>query len=598
MSIESQILSRLIYDETYARAILPFLEKDYFSSKETQNVFDLIQSFETKYDKLPTSAALIIDAETKSYDGDEYEHVLDTINNLEKDLVTDRQWLIDKTEEYCKQRALQTAIEKSIVLLGDDKQSPAAIQQLVEDALSVDFSLTVGHDFFDDAEKRYDVLHDKTPRIPFDLDTFNRATKGGLKPKTLNLILAGCVNAKTIVRAKYSYKGVPRVKEITVKKAIELMKEGIQLFFDSPAGFVRASEYVEKGVWEEYLIGTESGYVLSCNKDHMVMTPSGWERVEILEKLNSEGQHVQTRRGFERANILKTGNMIPVYDFVIDHESHAYFTDGILSHNTNVGKTLMMCHIAAGSVLAGKKVLYITLEISEEEIGARIDANLLNINLDQQEAMPKDWFLKRVEEIKTKCGGQIVVKEYPNGSAHVGHIRHLLKELRLKKGFRPDIIFVDYLTIMASQRYKHGAVPSHRYMQAIAQELRGLGQTENVPVVSAGQLNREGFGDSDADMTQVAGSWDLTGDVDWLIVVSQPEDMVELNQFLVRQDKSRYANKNHMRKFAIGVDMGKQKLYDLDVQPKLNDYDSVVSEKLRENEANNDDDDPWRGVKE
>lgn len=596
MSIESQILSRLIYDETYSRAILPFLEREYFSSRATQDVFDLIKAFETKYDRMPTTSALIVDADSKGYDEDTHTDVVDTINNLEKDLVTDRQWLIDKTEEYCKERALQNAIEKSILLLNDEKQSRGKIQELVENALQVDFTTKLGHEYFDNAEERYDVLHDKTPRIPFDLETFNRATKGGLKPKTLNLILAGCINPKTIVRVKYSYGGVPRVKEMQAKRAMELQKEGIDIFVDSPDGYVRVAEWVEKGTFEEYLIGCESGLVLSCNKDHLVMTPSGWERVEILEKLNAQGQYVKTRHGFERANIIRTGLMIPIIDPVIEHESHAYYADGIVSHNTNVGKTLIMCHMAAASVLAGKKVLYVTLEISEEEIGARIDANLLDINLEQQEAMPKDWFLKRVKQIKEKCGGSIYVKEYPSGSAHVGHIRHLLKELRLKNGFKPDIIFVDYLTIMASQRYKVGSIAKHGYIQAIAQELRALGQTEGVPVVSAGQLNREGFGDSDADMTQVAGSWDLTGDCDWLIVVSQPEDMIELGQYLVKQDKSRYADKNKMRKFCIGVDMSKQKLFDLDVQPQLHDYDSVVSEKTRQKDDEESDDNPWRGL--
>jgi replicative DNA helicase len=606
LSIESQILSRLIYDETYARAILPFLERDYFSSDSTQNVFELIKAFETKYDRMPTSSALIVDAETKGYDEKAYDDVIATINNLEKDIVTDRQWLIDKTEEYCKQRALQNAIEQSILILNDENQPRGKIQDLVESALQVDFTTKLGHEYFNNAEQRYDYLHDKTPRIPFDLETFNRATKGGLKPKTLNLILAGCINPKSIIRVKYTYKGVPRVKEMTAGRARELHGEGIDLFVDSPNGYVRIQEWVDKGTYQQYLVGSESGYVLSCNKDHLVMTPSGWERVELLEKLNAEGQHVLTRRGFERANIMKTDVMVPIIDLVVDHESHSYYADGIVSHNTNVGKTLMMCHMTAASVLAGKNVLYITLEISEEEIGARIDANLLDISLEQQESMPKDWFLKRVKQIKEKCGGSFFVKEYPSGSAHVGHIRHLIKELRLKHGFIPDIIFVDYLTIMASQRVKLSNTARHSYFQAIAQELRALGQTEGprdangkvvgVPVVSAGQLNREGFGDSDADMTQVAGSWDLTGDCDWLIVVSQPEDMIELGQYLVKQDKSRYADKNKMRKFCIGVDMSKQKLYDLDVQPKLNDYDSVVSEKLREKEADDIEDNPWRGV--
>lgn len=593
MSIESQILSRLIFDETYARAILPFLEREYFSSKPTQNVFDLIKAFETKYDRMPTTSALIVDAETAGYDEDDYTDVIETIGGLENDIATDRQWLINKTEEYCKERALQNAIEQSILLLNDDKQPRGKIQELVENALQVDFTTNLGHDYLENAEERYEVLHDKTPRVPFDLDTFNRATKGGLKPKTLNLILAGCINPKTNVRVKYTYKGVPRVKEMEAKRAMELHKEGFPTYLDSPNGYVRVIEWVEKGTFEEYVIGTESGFVLSCNKDHLLLTPSGWERVETLEKLNAQGQYVKTRHGFERANIIKTDMMVPIIDPVVEHEDHSYFADGIVSHNTNVGKTLIMCHLAAASLLAGKNVLYVTLEISEEEIGARIDANLLDVSLEQQESMPKKWFLKRVNQIKEKCGGKIFVKEYPNGSAHVGHIRHLLKELRLKYGFKPDIIFVDYLTIMASQRYRHGSVPGHRYMQAIAQELRALGQTEKVPVVSAGQLNREGFGDSDADMTQVAGSWDLTGDCDWLIVVSQPEDMVESEQYLVRQDKSRYANKNHMRKFCIGVDMSKQKLYDLDVQPQLNDYDSVVSEKLSSKEP---EEDPWRGL--
>lgn len=595
MSIESQILSRLIHDETYARAILPFLEDEYFASRASKNVFSLIKQFETKYDRMPTISALVVDAESKGFDEAAYGEAVDLINTLEKDIVTDRQWLIDKTEEYCKERALQYAIEQSIVLIQDDKQPRAQIQDLVEKALSVDFSTALGHDFFDDAEQRYDHLHDKTPRIPFDLETFNRATKGGLKPKTLNIIMAGCINPKTIVRIKYTYKGVSRVKEMEASKARELCIEGLPTWIDSPKGYVRITEWVEKGMYEEYLVGTESMLTLSCNKDHLLMTPSGWQSVGSIERLNSQGQFIKTRYGFEQANIIKTDMMIPIIDPIVEHEDHAYYADGIVSHNTNVGKTLMMCHFASASVLAGKNVLYITFEMAQEEIAARIDANLLDISLDQQDAMPKEWFLRRVNEIKSKCGGKIIVQEYPNGSAHVGHIRHLLKELRLKRGFKPDIIFVDYLMIMASQRYKHGQIAKHGYYQSVAQELRALGQTENIPVFSAMQTNREGFADSDADMTQIAGSWDLTGDCDWFIVVIQPEEMVELGQYVIKQEKSRYANKDLMRKFVIGVDKGKQKLYDLDTQPKLTDFDSVTSEKLRD-QQNEEPDNPWRGL--
>lgn len=573
MNLEQQILNQIIHNDDYGRAVLPFLKEDYFSDRTSKLIFNIVKDFITKYNNVPTINALRIELDTKPLEADAFEQANDFVTDIAPSQPVDRQWLLDQTEKYCTERAIENALRESILILDDDKRENGEISHVLSDALAVSFDTEIGHGVFADAEARYDKLHSSTVKIPFALDTLNRVTKGGVDKKTLNIIMAGCTHPDTTeVLAKYSHEGIDRIKTMTLRELTVIVDAGTPIHVDSPDGWVRVVEWVNKGLYPEYVVVTESGVQLECNEDHLLKTYHGWESVGILEQLashNSAPIAIETINGFEPARFKKTDNIIPIFDIVLESDNHQYYTNGIVSHNTNVGKSLMMCDFAASNVLAGMKVLYITCEMAEERIAQRIEANLLDINLDDYDRMPKAWYLKKIEEVKAKTTGEIKIKEYPSNSAHVGNFRHLLHELKLKENFIPDVIYVDYVNIVASERFKPGNTPKHQLVQAVAEELRSLAQRFNVPVFSATQTNRAGFNDSDADITNVAEAWGLPATADWFIIVLQPENMEAMGQFLVKQEKSRYDDKSKMRQFIIGVDKGKMRLFDIDEQPYL-----------------------------
>lgn len=572
MNIEQQILSQIVHTEPFARAVLPHLKEEYFADKAAKILFNTIEKFTADYTTIPTIPALQVEIDRSTLDQDLHDSVTEFIEAIKPREPVSIEWLTDRTEEYCQERAMDLALREAIQIKSDPKRSAGEIPKVMQDALNVNFDSKIGHNYFADAEERYDKAHSTTAKISFDLDTLNEATNGGVETKTLNVIMAGCVHPETTVNARYDYELIQHTKNVTMYKLKELLDLGIDVEVDSPDGYVHVLEFVEKGMYEEYTIETENANYLRCNADHLVKTYYGWESASILADINEakvEWINIETLTGPSLSLCRKTGMMIPIVDIVVDHENHRYYANNIESHNTNVGKSLILCHLAAADVLAGRKVLYITAEMAAEKIASRIDSNLLDISLDLQKDMPKKWFLEKIAGIKAKCGGNVVVREYASNSAHVGHIRHLLQELKQKQGFVPEVIYVDYLNIMACQRYKASAVPKHQYVQAIAEELRGLGQEMDVPVWSATQTNRAGMSSSDAEITDVAESWGLPATVDWFLIVIQPEELAELGQFLCKQEKSRYSNKDKMRKFLIGVDKDKQKLYDLDKQPNL-----------------------------
>jgi replicative DNA helicase len=232
---------------------------------------------------------------------------------------------------------------------------------------------------------------------------------------------------------------------------------------------------------------------------------------------------------------------------------------------TGVGKSLFMCHCAANCLQQGKNVLYITLEMAEEKIAERIDANLLNVNIKDISTLPESIFTSRIHEIGRKTQGRLIIKEYPTASAHAGHFKSLLNELQLKKTFRPDIIFIDYLNICASSRYKGAIVNSYTYVKAIAEELRGMAVEHNVPLVTATQTTRSGFGNSDVDLTDTSESFGLPATADFMFALIATEDLEKDGHILVKQLKNRYNDPTFNKRFLIGVDRAKMKLYNVDV---------------------------------
>ena len=252
----------------------------------------------------------------------------------------------------------------------------------------------------------------------------------------------------------------------------------------------------------------------------------------------------------------------------------------IILAGTGVGKSLAMCHMAAANLMIGKRVLYITLEMAEERIAERIDANLLNVMITELDTLPKDSYDKKVSRIKSKTAGKLIIKEYPTASAHVGHFRHLLNELNLKRDFIPDIVYVDYLNICMSSRIKQGTnVNSYTYVKSIAEELRGLAVERNMPIVSATQTTRSGYGSSDPGLEDTSESFGLPATADLMIALISTEELQNLNQIMVKQLKNRYADLTTDRRFVIGVDRARMKLYDLEDFEQEDIHDVPVMNK-------------------
>ncbi len=448
--IEQNILSGVLYNEEYARSVLPFLSLNYFRDDGQRIVLGLIQNYIEKYNKTPSVEALAIDLTNK--DGlsqKAFESAKDALSAVAKPEV-DMEWLKDQTEQFCKDRAIYNAIRDSMSILEDKDgtQARGNIPKLLQDALGVSFDTSVGHDYLDDFEHRFDFYHRREERIPFDLEYMNKITKGGLPRKTLNIILAG----------------------------------------------------------------------------------------------------------------------------------------------TGVGKSLAMCHFAATNLMHGKNVLYITLEMAEEKIAQRIDANLLDVTVDELEELPRDAFEKKIERVRAKTMGRLVVKEFPTSAAHAGHFRHLLNELRIKKKFVPDVIYIDYLNICASSRMKMGAsVNSYTYIKSIAEEFRGLAVEFNVPVVSATQTTRGGYDNSDVGLTDTSESFGLPATADIMFALVATEELNALGQLMVKQLKNRYGDLSHNTRFTVGVDRSKFRLYDVEQSAQedlMNDTSYQTSRKMPDKPLN------------
>ena len=445
-TIERTTLTNLIHNEDYCRKVIPFIKPLYFSNRDERIIFEEIEKFLEKYNALPTKETLTIGMDSrKDLTEDEYQKVVEVISTLDKTEV-DLDWLHDETEKFCKDKAIYNAVLDGIKIIdGKDKdRTPEAIPSILSDALAVSFDLTVGHDYVDDGLNRYDFYHKKEDKIKFDLDYFNKITKGGLPQKTLNIALAG----------------------------------------------------------------------------------------------------------------------------------------------TGVGKSLFMCHVASSVLMQGKNVLYITLEMAEERIAERIDANLMNITIDDLHSLPKKMFENYLTKIQKKTNGKLIIKEYPTASAHVGNFRSLLKELALKRSFRPDIIFVDYLNICASSRFRGNAnVGSYFYIKAIAEELRGLAVESNVPIVSATQTTRSGYVSSDIGLEDTSESFGLPATADLIFALISTEELEDLNQICVKQLKNRYNDPTMNKRFIIGIDRAKMKLYDVEqeAQKDLTDSGQETDEVIFDN---------------
>ena len=438
--IETTILRNLVFNEDYSRKVIPFIQPTYFDKVTEKVIFEEVVQFIVKYGSAITLEALGIELENRTDLTESEVKEIREISNSLNDYPVDQQWLLDTTEKWCRDRAIYLALMESIHIAdgNDEKKTRDAIPNILSDALAVSFDNNIGHDYLQNYEERYDFYHRKEDKIEFDLEYFNKITKGGLPNKTLNIALAG----------------------------------------------------------------------------------------------------------------------------------------------TGVGKSLFMCHVASSVLLQGRNVLYITLEMAEERIAERIDANLFNVPIQELINLPKQIFENKINTLVNKTKGHLIIKEYPTASAHSGHFKALLNELALKKSFKPDIIFIDYLNICASSRYRGNmSVNSYSYIKAIAEELRGLAVEFNVPIMSATQTTRSGYGNSDVELTDTSESFGLPATADLMFALISTEELEQLGQIMVKQLKNRYNDPTVFKRFVLGIDRAKMRLYDCEQSAQNNITDSGHEEE-------------------
>ena len=439
LTIEQTILKNLIQNDEFIRKTLPFIKEEFFQERQEQFIFREIKEYFMKYSASPTSEALLITIDEKDNIDSQ---LMGDISNLLKIVGDDTEktpydWLLDTSEEWCKDRAIYNGVMDSIEIIRDESRSKGDIPEILKDALSTSFDSNIGHDFLEDYESRFDFYHTEEEKIPFDLEMMNKITKGGLPNKSLNICMAG----------------------------------------------------------------------------------------------------------------------------------------------TGVGKSLFMCHMASSCLLQGKNVLYVTMEMAEEKIAERIDANLLDISLNDLQDLPKEMYDRKIKRVRDKTKGKLIIKEYPTASAHVCLLRHLLQELSLKKDFVPDMMFIDYLNICASSRVRPGGqVNTYSYVKSIAEEMRGLAVEFDVPIMSATQTNRTGFVSTDIGLEDTSESFGLPATADFMFAVMSTEELQELDQIMIKQLKNRYNDPTYNRRFVLGIDRAKMRLYDCEqsAQDELIDTGPVM----------------------
>jgi replicative DNA helicase len=424
-SIEQSIFKALLYSEEFVRRTLPYLEPEYFDGTH-RTLFNIYKKLFDQYNSVPTFEAIAVTLQKESIGESEFDEIAEIISECyeTKDDMPNVDWLVDETEQYCRDKKIYNAIYESInIIEGTNKNlDKHAIPDLLDDALAVSFDSTIGMEFFDDAEKRYDSYTAEDNRVKFPLDALNILSNNGHKKKALSCILAG----------------------------------------------------------------------------------------------------------------------------------------------TNTGKSSMMCYLSGEFLKQGLNVLYISLEMDEESLMQRVEANLLGVSTDELSRIGKERYMDGITKVKNKTHGRFFAKEYPTSSAHTGHFRHLIKELRQKKKFIPDFIFIDYLNICASSRYKSmSGVNSYSYVKAIAEELRGLAVEFDVPIMTATQVNRGGYDDQSPDMTSTSESFGVPATLDWFIAITQDEVLKENGQQCIHLLKTRWGNKSTVKPQLVNIDWDRMRYSDV-----------------------------------
>jgi hypothetical protein len=344
---------------------------------------------------------------------------------------------------------------------------------------------------------------------------------------------------------------------------IESLLGDYDVEIESPDGWVSVTDFFHKGMYDEYVLETDDGVTVNCNANHLFETRDGWVKAHDRHLFGRTDYLCKT--GFCSGVIRKTGNKIPIVDIHVNHPNHRYYTNGISSHNSGVGKSAVKCSLAADYLQQGYNVLYVTLELAEKRVAERIDANMFNQNVSEIKNIPKAVFMNKISKLNEKTHGKLVIKEYPTGTASAATIRILLDELKNKKGFVPDVIFVDYLGICASARYRNSStVNTYTYQTSVAEELRALAVEMDILLWSSVQTNRAGMNASDYDIEAIADSTGPYKTCDSLLAIIRTDDLNAMNQMILKQLKNRFGDLNYFRKFIVGMDFARMKMFNVE----------------------------------
>ena len=424
--LRKAILHNLINNQEYSQKVLPFLDDDYFTEKTEKIIFDEVKKYFVKYDTVPSYQAVKIQVQERNDLTEAVYTEVDTFLSKEVEPINKVDYLVNKTEQWCQERAIVNAVYKAVNIIGgEDRRTPmTALPDILSQAIGTSFDKSVGHDFMNDIEDRWEFYNRKEDKIPSGLEHFDYIMRGGFPSKTLGVLMAG----------------------------------------------------------------------------------------------------------------------------------------------TGVGKSLFMCSLAANLIDSGHNVLYITMEMAEEKIAQRIDQNMLNLTTEELDAIAKDSFVKRFNNLKLKTKGNLVVKEYPTKSAHSGHFKALLKELKQKKDFVPDLVCIDYLNICGSATAPKGS-NSYTEVKSIAEELRGMAMEFEVPILTATQTNRTGYSDADMDVTNVSESFGLPMTADYMFGISSNDKLKDEGLVRFTQLKNRFGDPSDRRNWLLGVDYSKMRVTDIDQQP-------------------------------
>lgn len=436
ITTSKMILSALSRNNEFSSKVYPHLKEEYFSRSE-RVLFNIIKDFISRYASLPTKEALMIELERKQgLNESEYHEAVDTIPEIFEYNLKETKWLIDTAEKYCKDVALQLALQQAISITDSiasgkpTNLSETAIPDLLSKAISVSFGNSIGDDYIETAEERYDRYNVVEDKIPFEINMLNSVTNNGFSKKRMHIFIGGVGGAKTLSK----------------------------------------------------------------------------------------------------------------------------------------------CSLAASNLIMGKNVLYVTLEIDKDELAKRIDANLLDVDINNVHILGKSVYVNDINSIKKKTLGKLVIYEDMSGQFNSVKLKNILEELKLKKNFIPDVVYVDYLGICTSSVYKAGSTTSYIYYKAISEEFRSICNIYNFCLITSMQLNRSNFDNSDAGLTGIADSFGVAHTADWIGILINTDELKALNQIEISQVKSRYSDLNYNKRFLIGIDRARMRLYDLDQNFQSNTY--------------------------